>query len=109
VNWALSDLFRAGLLDRPSRGLYVITNEGTKIAQENPPMIDRAFLVKISAQFAALQEGTGAKKSEGQDTKPLDVAGTDKTPEELIDSAFEQLNATLRKDILDVENGPISL
>jgi len=34
ANWACYDLFRAGLLDRPKKGLYVITELGKKIAAQ---------------------------------------------------------------------------
>lgn len=34
ANWACYDLFRAGLLDRPKRGLYVITEAGKKASPQ---------------------------------------------------------------------------
>jgi restriction system protein len=36
VTWACYDLFRAGLLERPNRGLYVITDAGKTLAEQKP-------------------------------------------------------------------------
>src|ERR1700677_895473 len=51
VLWACYDLFRAGLLDRPKRGLYMITESGRKVAEKKPKVIDRDFLMQFP-QFA---------------------------------------------------------
>jgi len=40
ANWACYDLFRAGLLDRPKKGVYVITETGKKVALQNPAKIE---------------------------------------------------------------------
>jgi restriction system protein len=107
VNWACYDLFRAGLLDRPSRGLYVITDAGKKVAEQKPKMIDRDFLMQFP-QFVAFQRATGTKKTDKHDGKVLEqesgATATSKTPEELIGTAYEQLHGTLRKDALDLVN-----
>ena len=47
ANWACYDLFRAGLLDRPKKGVYLITQEGRKVAATNPKVIDRDFLMQF--------------------------------------------------------------
>src|SRR6266404_1640434 len=61
ANWACYDLFRAGLLDRPKRGLYVITEAGKKVAEQKPKLIDRDYLMQFP-QFVAFAQA-GAKKS----------------------------------------------
>src|SRR3954452_17854346 len=61
ANWACYDLFRAGLLDRPKRGLYVITEAGKKVAAQNPKFIDRDFLMQFP-QFTQFMQATGNKK-----------------------------------------------
>jgi restriction system protein len=107
VTWACYDLFRAGLLDRPNRGLYVVTDAGKKVAEQNPKIIDRDFLMQFP-QFAAFTHATGTRKTENNDGKvsahEIEVTAASKTPEELIGTAFEQIHAALRKDVLDVVN-----
>ncbi|HVH74288.1 MAG TPA: restriction endonuclease [Stellaceae bacterium] len=100
VNWACYDLFRAGLLDRLNRGVYLITEAGRKVADENPPMIDRDFLMKFP-EFEKFQQATGIKKAQKHDGHEETAEASGKTPEELISAAFEQLQAILRKDLLD--------
>ena len=111
ANWACYDLFRAGLLDRPKRGLYVITETGKKVADQKPKMIDRDFLMQFP-QFVEFAQATGTKKMEKTDGKVLgqesDPTAKSKTPEELIGAAYEQLHATLRKDLLDLVKKPAS-
>src|SRR5205823_7332068 len=47
ANWACYDLYRAGLLNRPKKGLYIISELGRKIAAQNPSCIDRNFLMQF--------------------------------------------------------------
>jgi restriction system protein len=61
ANWACYDLFRAGLLDRPKKGLYIITELGRKIAEQKPKLLDRDFLMQFP-QFAQFVQASGPKK-----------------------------------------------
>jgi restriction system protein len=49
ANWACYDLYRAGLLDRPKRGLYIITELGKKVAERRLAKIDRDYLMQFSS------------------------------------------------------------
>ncbi len=57
-------------------------------------------------QFVEFAQATGTRKTaqnEGKVSgKEIDPTGKNETPEELIGTAFEQLHATLRKDVLDL-------
>lgn len=44
VNWACYDLFRAGILERPKKGIYKITDFGRKILEKKPASLDRTYL-----------------------------------------------------------------
>jgi restriction system protein len=105
ANWACYDLFRAGLLNRPKRGLYEITETGRKVAEQKPKIIDRDFLMQFP-QFVEFAQATGTKKSAKNEGKTpengIEPAAKSETPEELIGTAYEQLHATLRKDVLDL-------
>ena len=63
ANWACYDLFRAGLLDRPKRGLYLINEAGKQLAAQKPTFIDRDFLMKFP-QFVKFAQATGTRKIE---------------------------------------------
>jgi restriction system protein len=99
VLWALYDLFRAGLFDRPKRGVYVISESGRKLALEKPKNLDREFLMQYP-QFVQFAQSTGIKKTDGGG-KSMDISSENKTPQELIESACQTLYTTLKKDLLD--------
>jgi restriction system protein len=103
VNWALYDLYKAGLLDRPKRGTYIITDTGRKLAEQKPPYIDRDFLMRYP-QFAEFQAAsTRRAKPNGEPVDETSEAAAEaKTPEELIDSAHQMLHAALKKELLDL-------
>jgi restriction system protein len=105
ANWACYDLFRAGLLDRPKRGLYFITEGGKKVAAQKPKLIDRDFLMQFP-QFVQFTQATGTKKSaktDGETThEEPDAATKSKTPEELIASAYQMLHTALKKELLEL-------
>ncbi len=105
ANWACYDLFRAGLLDRPKRGMYLITETGRKVAAQNPKFIDRDFLMQFP-QFAQFAQANGAKKATpaaGEEgASGADPVAKHKTPEELIGAAYQMLHAALKKEVLDL-------
>src|SRR5260221_4943201 len=101
ANWACYDLFRAGLLERPKRGLYVITEAGEKVAEQKPKMIDREFLMQFP-QFVEFAQSTGTGKTrqnkDGGAGQEGGATTQSETPEERIGNAYEQIHATLRKE-----------
>ncbi len=105
VNWACYDLFRAGLLERPKKGLYVITESGKKVAEQKPKFIDREFLMQFP-QFAQFAQTPGNQKVENDGTMETDQGGDAaarrKTPEETINSAYQLLHEALKKEVLDL-------
>jgi restriction system protein len=105
ANWACYDLFRAGLLDRPKRGLYIISEAGKQLAAQNPKVIDRDFLMQFP-QFAQFVQSTGTKKVEKGEEHAAQSEGDSptksKTPEELIGAAYQTIHATLKQELLDL-------
>ena len=98
--WACYDLFRAGLLDKPKRGVYVITELGRKVAEGKPKAIDRDFLMQFP-DFANWMALTGSKRQPDQKNATI-VPESTATPNEVIESAFTNLQATLKSEILDL-------
>ena len=104
ANWACYDLFRAGLLDRPKKGLYVITELGKKVAAEKPAFIDREYLMKFPS-FAEFTEVKGKNKSETPNAEDETVGGgkaASKTPEEIIEAAYRTLQSSLKSELLGI-------
>ena len=59
VAWAISHMTHAGLLVRPERGRYLLTERGRKVLHDHPDRVDMTVL----AQFPEYQEFR-ARKSE---------------------------------------------
>lgn len=57
MQWALTDLAHAGLLSRPSRGHYAITDEGRKELASGNTDFSRQYLEKVYPSFAAFLHG----------------------------------------------------
>lgn len=103
ATWACYDLYRAGLLDRPKKGRYVITEIGKQVAGKAPKFIDRNFLMQFPnfVQFVQStnppQQGTSlkAKKTELENEQEM-------TPEELIETAYRQLQENVKREVLDL-------
>lgn len=94
LNWAKTYLKKAGLVDFPSRGSYVITPEGKKLI-ENGVAITNNYLKKHYASFAAFV-GNEAVLSSASTPTQEDV----KTPEEKMDALQQTINDTLADDLL---------
>jgi restriction system protein len=104
VQWAGTYLAQAGLLSRPRRGVLQITERGKTVLAENPQTIDKELLSRF-AEFNAFIERSrltqgGAAKPEPQPSVQILEETLKQAPEERIDSAFEELTAALRADLL---------
>lgn len=94
VGWAKSYLKQAGLLDITGRGLFRITTLGTQVLSETPGRIDMKFLERFPA-YQAFKTRTRERASE----QTMAVVEPETTPEELLESGFQQLRSALASDI----------
>ena len=102
VYWAFVHLTKAGLLQREARGMYAITDEGRRVLAENPSRIDIAFLLARSETFRQFKNATSSTNADqGTDAQPASATTESETPEERIDTAFAELNATLQSDLYE--------
>lgn len=94
INWVRTYLYKAALIDIPERGVYIITNEGQNILQKNLPKINTSYLKKLPA----FQEWQNSYKIQSLDND-IEVK-TDKTPFELLEYSFSQINDELAFELL---------
>lgn len=97
VHWAVTYLVKAGLADRPRRGVFGITDEGRKVLASPPSRIDIAYL----SQFKGFDEFRARSSDDGAAQVEPTVSLATGTPEERVEAAFDDLNAALRTDLLD--------
>ncbi|MFC1591237.1 restriction endonuclease [Thermodesulfobacteriota bacterium] len=94
VGWARTYLVKAKLLEKTRRGYFRIAARGKEVLSDNPEFINVAFL----KQFPETLEFINPK----HDKDPVDDKDDkgDKTPGELIESAYQRLRQDLIDEIL---------
>ena len=96
VGWAKTYLKKAGLLDSPARATIVITGAGKKVVADNPEKIDSKYL----EQFPFVDFTSAPKTQDGGVTPPAVPQPTDLTPDDQLEEAYKQINASLASDLL---------
>ena len=97
VGWAKTYLKKAGLLDSPARATIVITDAGKKVVADNPEKIDSKYL----EQFPSFVDFTSAPEAQGGSVNPPAAPKpTDLTPDDQLEEAYKQINASLASDLL---------
>lgn len=97
VSWAKTYLKKAGLLDSPARATIVITDAGKKVVADNPDKIDSKYL----EQFPSFVDFTSAPETQDSGVTPPAVPQlTDLTPDDQLEEAYKQINASLASDLL---------
>jgi len=95
VAWACIYLYKAGLLERPKRGWYKITDRGLDVLKESPPKVD----VKFLNQFPEFVKFMETKKDE-EGSRATGVEPPATNPEEALESSYQELQQTLASDIM---------
>jgi restriction system protein len=101
VGWATTYLYRCGLLDRPSRSVYRITDRGRSVLESHPDRVDLSVL----RQFKEFHEFVRPRHD--QPVAPLadGVSAVaiveDATPEERVGNAYRELRSALAAELLD--------
>ena len=93
VAWASLHLHKAELLKRPERGHYQITERGRKIL-ENPPARITVKYLQGFPEFSRFRAATKPKRVR-ENAKP-----DFETPEEALETAYQQLRAALAQELL---------
>jgi restriction system protein len=100
ATWSLTYLFRAGLLERPERGRYRITQSGLDLLSSNPPAITKSFLqTNYPSFFASTQGTTSAMSSSGSGAAPATSLEATATPLERLEEVIEEIEQSLVVDL----------
>jgi restriction system protein len=94
IGWARTYLKKAGLLEFTKRGYVKITERGLNVLKQNPPEINVKFLRQFP-EFVEFQ--TVKHKNESQEESEEEKT---KTPEELLELSYQELNDQLAADLL---------
>lgn len=93
LGWTRTYLKKAGLIDSPSRALFVLTDEGKKVLSENPAVINDAFLKRYESFRKFINPDSG-------DEPDVNGGGSEETPQEKLDNAFKLIHSKLADDLM---------
>lgn len=104
IHWAKFYLTKAGFLETPRRGRFVITSAGNSILAQQPAKIDNRYLLNIPA----FREFYRANQTDESNDAPTQADTQVATPEEVVETAFRATQSALRIELLDriLQNGP---
>lgn len=104
VSWACAYLKKAGLIEPVSRASFVITDEGRKVVQDDPPVIDDKYLIRYEKfrkfKESGRQTAPDIAQIEAQECGESDITLDDSTPDDELESALDRINRTLIDDLL---------
>ena len=94
INWALVHTRRAGLVERPRRGVYRLAEEGRKVLAQRPNRVS----LKVLRKYPAYIEWTKLTRP----APPTKIAPEPPpaTPEEVLGRAFRELRDSVEAEIL---------
>ena len=98
VGWARTYLSKSGLLEMSRRSYYRITERGKQVLENNPSRIDMKFLEQFPEYVEFRDRETGRRRS--QSTEQVTQVIETKTPEEILEDAYQEIRDTLAQDIL---------
>jgi restriction system protein len=95
VHWAKFYMSKAGLIDNPKRGVFIVSAAGKALLATQPKRIDTEML-KTLPTFAEFNGNSGV--SSESDQAVVAATASDARPEEQIDAAHAVLTAALKAD-----------
>lgn len=99
ITWSLTNLYKAGLVDRPSRAMYSISKLGEESLKEH-----QIINVRVLMQYPMFLEWKNKEKKQTGDNSSnsveIDVEST-QTPQEILDNAYTQLEKITKQELLD--------
>lgn len=107
VHWARTYLVKAGLLDASGRGLFAITERGTRLIATNPAEITADALMEypefVSFKDRSSAQSPGQRATGTHQSEAAPDAGVlfPETPAEALESSYQFLSQELAKDLLE--------
>lgn len=98
IGWAASFLNRVDALDRPSRGLYVITDFGRELLERHPTGITENDLKAVAKEGDEWWLSRSA--ANGQEDQPLDTSATDLDPTEQVEQGVARIHEEVASELL---------
>jgi restriction system protein len=108
VGWAIKELRIAGLVTAPTRAVYQITADGSRLLAAPPPSLNRTYLTAhypaakaFWDEVVASTSDTSVTTAEDEPSSPTAGVAPDEDPIEVIESAAESLRRELGEQLAD--------
>lgn len=98
TGWASFYLMKAGLLAKPRRGYFEITELGREVLKAPPVTIDRAYLMGFP-EFVRFLSGSPESSCQAPAASAPDSPSS--TPDEVLQGAYQQLRTELASQLLE--------
>ena len=98
IGWSKTHLYKAGLIDRPKRGSYLITERGREILQKK---LDRLTLKDLDV-FPEHQVFLRGNRQSQPVSPEAPISETAQTPEERLQVAYLTLKAEVEEEMLQL-------
>ena len=101
LHWANTYLFKAGLLERPRRGVLRLSQRGYELLRESHERLSTAFLESRYEEMRSWRRARRGRSDEtgvgGASTIPTGAL----SPEEELTASYDQISRAVRSDLLD--------
>lgn len=104
IHWAKFYLMKAGLVESPRWGRFVITAAGQAVLASPPANLDTQYLLTIPT----FEKFYHADEADTSVSPATEVKPSTATPEEVVEAAYNAVRAALRVDLMDriLQNSP---
>jgi restriction system protein len=102
VHWAISYLKQAGLLERPRRSVFHITERGLQVLSQSPARIDINFLSQYPEFREFRERSRRVRNGHVTDNGHITDVEPDpqQTPEELLENGYQRIRLELAQELL---------
>ena len=97
IGWAKTYLTKALMLDAPRRGAMKITSRGLEVLANNPPALDKPFLLR----YPEFQQFQARTKTASAIPDTAEEQGDSRTPIESIEAAMDEIRSKLASDLIE--------
>lgn len=101
VGWALTYLSQAGLVARPKRGVYVITERGRQVLSARPERVDNKVLEQFPEFLAFKTRRSEKNEQEGTHGEPRTPGVASLSPTEAIARLIAEADDAVAGELLD--------
>jgi restriction system protein len=96
TQWALFYLFKAGLLQKPKRGFYVITDAGKGLLKKGVDAIN----IELLNEYDSFRQFRALRKEDKNDSQHDDQTESVENPEESLEKNYEVYKSTVVSDLI---------